>query len=79
MVEAVKVADYGGDGGLKACRGCSEDDEDEEEIGRRGSSCCRIEGQDSEIGERMADCVINMDASARIKIGSRRTRLGMHI
>jgi len=41
MVVVVKVLDYGVDGGLKACRGCTEDDEDEVEIGRRGSSCCR--------------------------------------
>jgi len=44
MVEAVKVADHGVDGHLKVCRGCIEDDEDEVEIGRRGSSCCRTEG-----------------------------------
>ena len=47
MVEAVRVADHGVDGHLKVCRGCTEDDEDEEVIGRRGSSSSRTGGQDN--------------------------------
>lgn len=51
MALVVKFADHDG---LQVCLGCSEGDEDEEEIRRRGSSCCRIEGQGSEVeGSRL--------------------------